>query len=171
MIGKVNAMSNKLKSFVTVLVSIVVVMAALPLNALQVYADGECHLEVETNDSSKGTVWIENDNGDTNITSGDYQENDVKILHAKPSEGCILVRWVFDGTDQSTLLKTNEITSYFTLTGANHTVKAIFGTACDFAAVPNIDGAGTIEFNGDFADGTEFRIFLALYADSVFTFL
>ncbi len=145
-------MSNKLRSFLIVVISIAVVMAALPLNALQVYADGECHLEVETNDSSKGTVWIENDNGDTNITSGDYQKNDVKTLHAKPSEGCILVRWVFDGTDQSTLLKTNEITSNFTLTGANHTVKAIFGTACDFSAVSNIDGAGTIEFDGDFAD-------------------
>ena len=39
LIGKVNVMSNKLRSFITVLVSIVVVMAALPLNALKVNAD------------------------------------------------------------------------------------------------------------------------------------
>lgn len=39
LIGKVNAMSNKLRSFIVVLVSIVVVMSALPMNALRVNAD------------------------------------------------------------------------------------------------------------------------------------
>lgn len=38
--GKVSVMSNKLRSFLIVVMSIVVVMAALPLNALRVYADG-----------------------------------------------------------------------------------------------------------------------------------
>lgn len=41
LIGKVNVMSNKLRSFLIVIMSIVVVMAALPMNALRVNADGD----------------------------------------------------------------------------------------------------------------------------------
>ncbi len=41
LIGKVKVMSNKLRSFLIVVISIAVVMAALPMNALRVNADGE----------------------------------------------------------------------------------------------------------------------------------
>lgn len=41
LIGKVKVMNNKLRSFLIVVISIAVVMAALPMNALRVNADGE----------------------------------------------------------------------------------------------------------------------------------
>ena len=70
--GKASVMNNKLRSFLIVVMSIVVVMAALPFNALQVYADETyTSLTVSSNNTEMGKVWIGNDE---NLASAEYQE-------------------------------------------------------------------------------------------------
>ena len=72
MTGKVSVMSNKLRSFLIVVMSIVVVIAALPFNALQVYADETyTSLKVSSNNTEMGKVWIGNDE---NLATAEYQE-------------------------------------------------------------------------------------------------
>lgn len=58
MIGKVSVMSNRLRSFLIVVMSIVVVMAALPMNAFRVNADSE-NYEI--------TYWANNNTGTTHL--------------------------------------------------------------------------------------------------------
>ena len=144
-------MSNKLRSFIVVLVSIVVVMAALPLQTLKVNAD-TFTLTVETNDENKGTVWIGGGYAG-NPTSLDFEGNQTNIqIIAQPKEGYSFIRWVIDDASQSAFISSNQVTTHVNMENNSHTVKAIFGTACDFTAIPDVEGAGTIDFSGDLQD-------------------
>ena len=91
--------SNKLRSFFIVLLSIVVVMAALPLQALKVNADGQHWVYYENGDG-----WIQistNDNGDTTILdAADEQLNISK-------EGCVFWYW-YRNNDPSLICNVGE---------------------------------------------------------------
>lgn len=76
LIGKVKVMSNKLRSFLIVVISIAVVMAALPMNALRVnadtftlYYDGNGGVRPITSPYDDATKWsqISDDNGDATV--------------------------------------------------------------------------------------------------------
>ena len=76
LIGKVKVMSNKLRSFLIVVISIAVVMAALPMNALRVnadsftlYYDGNGGVRPITNPYDDATKWSQDsdDNGDATV--------------------------------------------------------------------------------------------------------
>lgn len=142
-------MSNKLRSFLIVVMSIVVVMAALPFNALQVYADETyTSLTVSSNNTEMGKVWIGNDE---NLATAEYQEGQGLQVTAKPVAGYYFIRWVRNGNpDSGVSLSDSEVT--INCNNSVETIEAIFGTVCGFTAQVNDDTMGSVQISGDYAN-------------------
>lgn len=142
-------MSNKLRSFLIVVMSIVVVMAALPFNALQVYADETyTSLTVSSNNTEMGKVWIGNDE---NLATAEYQEGQELQVTAKPAAGYYFIRWVRNGNpDSGVSLSDSEAT--INCNNSVETIEAIFGTVCGFIAQVNDDTMGSVQISGDYAN-------------------
>ena len=149
MTGKVSVMSNKLRSFLIVVMSIVVVMAALPFNALKVYADETyTSLTVSSNSTEMGKVWIGNDE---NLATAEYQEGQELQVTAKPAAGYCFIRWVRNGNpDSGVSLSDSEVT--INCNNSVETIKAIFGTACGFTVQVNDGTMGSVQISGDYAN-------------------
>lgn len=146
-------MSNKLRSFLIVVMSIVVVMAALPFNALQVYADETyTSLTVSSNNTEMGKVWIGNDE---NLATAEYQEGQELQVTAKPAAGYCFIRWVRnDNPDSGVSLSDSEVT--INCNNSVETIEAIFGTVCGFTAQVNDDTMGSVQISGDCANGQSY---------------
>lgn len=118
MIGKVSVMSNRLRSFLIVVMSIVVVMAALPMNAFRVNAasylliyDANYDMEATNNPTStKGT------------DSNDVATVDDISTVGFSKEGYVFAGWT-ENRDGSGETYTPNVTK-FTLTDANKTIYA-----------------------------------------------
>lgn len=100
LIGKVKVMSNKLRSFLIVVISIAVVMVALPMNSFRVNADGEYTI----------TYHPYGDNLTTKQVTYDVstQAPSPNALGAYDVYGCKFVKWCVDSGGEGTSYTTND---------------------------------------------------------------
>ena len=140
--------SNKLRSFLIIVLSIVVVMAALPLNALQVHADPEFTVTVAKT-SGEGAVYLDNYPGKT---TGTYEGNEKAIVHMIPDSVCDFIKYSYDSKDYYFCSDGNGCIHYLSVNSSNHDVKVVFGESFDFSA--DWDGnEGTVAIAGDWYNG------------------
>lgn len=95
MTGKVSVMSNKLRSFLIVVMSIVVVMAALPMNAFRVNADVVYFLTYDGNegkDETGSSVYVQTSND-----QGQFTISDNILPKIQDAPGFIREGYVFKG--------------------------------------------------------------------------
>ena len=100
LIGKVKVMSNKLRSFLIVVISIAVVMAALPMNALRVNADGEYTITYHPYGDNLTTKQVTYDVSTQAPSPNDLGDYDIY--------GCKFVKWCVDSSGEGTSYTTND---------------------------------------------------------------
>lgn len=133
LIGKVKVMSNKLRSFLIVVISIAVVMAALPMNAFRVNADVVYFLTYDGNegkDETGSSVHVQNSDD-----QGQFTISDNILPKIQDAPGFIREGYVFNGWADS------EGTTYTVgdkyTPGGDLTIYAQWAKACVITFDPN----------------------------------
>lgn len=146
MIGKVSVMSNRLRSFLIVVMSIVVVMAALPMNAFRVNADGfllyyDGNGGTYTVNTSTYTIYSKTPDDKGEVTVDDNSA--VGFIR----EGYVFAGWN-EKSDGKGVTYTPNVTK-FNLTDLNKnvTIYAQWTKVCSITFVPDFPDGATVISN------------------------
>ena len=146
MIGKVNVMSNRLRSFLIVVMSIVVVMAALPMNAFRVNADGfllyyDGNGGTYTNNAGTHTIYSKQPDDKGEVTVDDNSA--VGFIR----EGYVFAGWNEKSDGKGVTYTPNVTTFNLTDLNKNVTIYAQWTKVCSITFVPDFPDGATVISN------------------------